>query len=271
MFLLDAVQVVQGPFLPLPPQSFVRFDINKSAGLVWMNISIIDSEPGRSGSGTLAKITFNVTFGVACSYSILHLQDTSLYDGSMTPISHDSIDGLYFWESLQPDPPAQGGLLDLSTQKGGIGPYEPGGFFAVDEIVELYSYATYNNYPVQQMPVVFQVIKPIGSTVLILGSTTDQNGWANISFRIPRLSDSYGLWTAISVAKIADETVWDIVQFQCVPSFVGGFSESVSMPSSSHVHVRTYYTVLVAVIASIFMWIKQEMKKSISSSSETTG
>lgn len=264
--LLDAVQVVQGSFLPPPPQSSVMFDINKSSGFVWVSISAGDSEPGRSGNGTLARITFNVTLGAKCSFIILHLQDTSLYDDSMTEISHSSIDGLYFWKSLQPDPPIQGGLLDLFTQKGGVGSGEPAGVFFEGEIVELYSNVTYNNWPEQQKLVAFQVIEPIGSTVLILFATTDQNGSANISFRIPRLPDSYGLWTAISIAEIAGETVWDIVQFQCVPSLVGGFSESVNIPSSSRAHARTYYMILVVVIASIFIWITQKMKKPISSS-----
>lgn len=264
--LLDVVQVVQGPFLPPSPQSFVMFEINESVGFVWMNISAVDSELGRSGDGTLARITFNATLGSKCSYSILHLQDTSLYDDSMTPITHSPIDGLYFWKSLQPDPPVQGGLLDLFTQKGGVGSGEPDGFFYEGEMVELCSYVTYNNWPEQQTLVAFQVIEPIGSTVLILFSTTNQNGCANITFRIPRLPDSYGLWTAVSTASVAGETVWDIVQFQCVPSPVGGFSESVNMPSSSRAHARTYYAILVVVIASIFIWVKQKMKKSISSS-----
>lgn len=264
--LLDVVQVVQGPFLPPPPQSFVMFEIDESAGFVWMNISAVDSELGRSGNGTLARITFNATLGSKCSYSILHQQDTSLYDDSMTPITHGSIDGLYFWESLQPDPPAQGGLLDLLTQKGGVGPGELGGVFCEGEMVELCSCVTYNNWPEQQTLVAFQVIEPIGSTVLILGSATDQNGCANISFRIPRLPDSYGLWTAVSTASVAGETVWDIVQFQCEPCPIGGFSESAKMPSSSRAHARTYYAILVVVIASIFIWIKQKTRKSISSS-----
>jgi hypothetical protein len=268
--LLDAIEVVQGPFLPPPPQSSVMLEINESVGFVWMNISAVDSEPGRSGNGTLARITFNVTLGSKCSYSVLDLQDTSLYDDSMTEISHSSVDGLYFWKSLQPDPPVQGGLLDLFTQRGGVGPSEPDGVFYEGEMVELYSNVTYNSWPEQQKLVAFQAIEPIGSTVLMLYSTTDQNGLAKVSFRIPRLPDSYGLWTAVSVADVACETVWDIIQFQCVPSPIGGFSESVNMPSSSRAHAQIYYTILVVVIASIFMRIKQKMKKSVSSS-ETMG
>jgi len=173
---------------------------------------------------------------------------------------------LYFWKSLQPDPPPPGALLDLFTQKGGVGPSEPDGVYCEGEMVELYSNVTYNGWPEQNKLVAFQAIEPIGSTVSMLYSTTDQNGLANVSFRIPRLPDSYGLWTAVSVADVAGETVWDIVQFQCVPCPIGGFSESVNMPSSSRAHARTYYTILVVVIASIFMWIKQKMKKSVSSS-----
>lgn len=263
--LLDAIEVFQGPFLPPPPQSSVMFEINESVGFVWMNISTVDSEPGRSGNGILAKITLNVTLGSKCSYSILDLQDTSLYDDSMTEISHSSVDGLYFWKSLQPDPPVQGGLLDLFTQKGGVGPSEPDGVYCEGAMVELYSNVTYNGWPEQNKLVAFQVINPIGSAVAMLYSTTDQNGSAKVSFRIPRLPDSYGLWTAVSLADVAGETVWDIVQFQGVPCPIGGFSESVNIPSSSRAHARTYYTILVVVIASILMWILTTMSAETSS------
>jgi len=263
--LLDAIEVVQGPFLPPPPLSSLMFEINESVGFVWMNISAVDSEPGPSGNGALARITFNVTLGSKCSYSILDLQDTSLYDDSMTEISHSSIGGLYFWKSLQPDPPVQGGLLDLFTQRGGVGPSEPDGVYCEGEMVELYSNVTYNGWPEQNNLVAFQVIEPIGSTVAMLYSATDQNGLAKVNFRIPSLPDSYGVWTVVSVADVACETVWDIVQFQCAPC-IGGFSESINMPSSSRAHVQTYCTILVVVIASIFMWIKQKIKKSVSSS-----
>jgi len=214
--LLDALQVIQASFLPYPPQSFVRLEINKSTGFVWMNISSVHSEPGRSGDGTLARIAFNVTLGAKCSYSVLHLQETSLHDDSMAAINHNSFDGLYFWKSAHNDPPAQGGLLDLFTQKGGTGCGEPDGFFLLGEMVELHSYVTYNNWPKQQKQVAFQVIEPIGSTVLIVANTTDQNGIADISFRIPMLPDSYGLWTAVSTCDVAGETIGDIVQFWCV-------------------------------------------------------
>lgn len=260
--LLDAVQVAQGSFLPYPPQSVVMVEINRSAGFVWMNISTVESEPGRSGNGTLARITLNVTFGAECSYSILHLRDTLLYDDSMTEISHSSIDGLYFWKSLQPDPPLLGRLLDLFTQKGGTGLDKPGGFFGAGEIVELYSYVTYNGYPVQQVPVAFQVIEPIGATILIRTSTTDQNGYANTSFRIPMIQDSYGLWTAVSVAKITNETVWDTLQFDVVPC-IGGYSESVNMLPSTRARVGTYYAILVTVMASIFVIFKHKTKKDL--------
>jgi len=234
--LLDVTQAVQGPFLPPPPQSSVTIETNESAGFVWMNVSVVDSEPGRSGDGILARITFTVTLGAACSQSLLDLQDTSLCDDSNTPISHDSIDGLYFWKSAQPDPPPPGRLLDLCTQKGGVGPDEPGGAFLAGEIVELLSRVTYNDWPVQNILVLFQVIEPLGSTVVVQADATDENGWANISFRIATLPESYGLWTAVSVAAIADETVWDTLNFLCVSELPYGPTAIFTNPSKGVVN-----------------------------------
>ena len=268
--LLDVVQVVEGQFLPPPPQSTVTFEINRSAGFVWMNISAIDLEQGQSGNGTLVEITFNVTLGTSCSHSVLSIQNTLLCDYLMAPINHSSMDGLYFWKSLQPDPPVQGALLDVFTQKGGIGRDAPGGFFVPNEEVEISSYATYNNWPVQQILVAFQGIEPIGSTVFIYVYATDQNGYVKMSFRIPMTADSYGTWTVVSVANIACETVWDTVQFDVIYHPVGGFSESVNKFSSSRTHLEAYYAFVVVVLSLSFIIVKRGKTKEFNSSCEHT-
>jgi len=125
---------------------------------------------------------------------------------------------------MQPDPPLGGRLLDLYTQKGGKGPNEPGGEFVAGEMVYLISRVTYDDYPVQQKLVAFEVRSPLNETVVILVAATDQDGFAQISFRIPNIPSSNGTWTGISVVDIAGETVWDTISFRVYLSLSASIS-----------------------------------------------
>lgn len=216
--LLDAVEAVQGPFFPPPPKTATeRLEINETMGLVWVRISLLGSEPTVNGSGTLATITFNVTFAPvppekACC--VLDLHDTLLYDDSMTTIIHDSMDGLYFWKSIQDDPPVDGRLLDLTTQKGGISQGTSGGTFTLGEMVELNANLTYNENPVQDKLVSFAARNPKNELVLVQVAMTDKEGLAATDFRIPSISESLGTWTAVASADVAEKFVWDFLTFE---------------------------------------------------------
>lgn len=218
--LLDAVEVAQGLFFPSPPKASIeKNEINEAMGFVWVRISLSSSEPTRNGSGTLATITFKVTFAPippekACG--VLDLHDTLLYDDSMTTIIHDSTDGLYFWKSIQADPPVEGRLLDLSTQKGGIGQGFSGGTFTLGEMVESNVNLTYNDYPVQSKLVALEVLNPKNETILIQVAITNSEGSATIDFEIPSISESLGTWTAIATADVADKAVWDFLTFDVI-------------------------------------------------------
>lgn len=220
--LLDALQVVQGPFFPSPPRASVeRLEINETMGFVWIRISLPGSEPPIGGSGTLATITFNVTLAPvppeeACC--ALDLYDTLLYDGSMKAIIHDSADGLYFWSSIQVDPPVEGRLLDINTQKGGIGQGTFGGTFMMGEMVELSVNLTYNGYPVGSKLVSFQVLNPKNKTILAQAAFSDSEGFAAINFSIAFITESLGTWTAFATAQVADEVVWDFLTFVVISS-----------------------------------------------------
>jgi hypothetical protein len=215
--LVEATGVVQGSFFPPAPESSVeKLQINKTTGFVWVWISLSDSQPAMDGSGTLAQITFNVTFAPrppeqACC--VLSLYGTLLYDDSMRTITHDSAAGLYFYGSVQPDPIVDGLILDVYTQKGGKGQGTPGGTFKLLEIVQLNSTLTYDGYPVQSKLVAFQALDPTNKTVLILVAITDYEGVASESFRIPNVVDSPGKWTVIATAGVADKVVWDWLTF----------------------------------------------------------
>jgi len=224
--LLDVDHVTQGAFFPLPPRSRFDFEKNVSLGSVKVKMSLADLEAPRSGDGDLAVISFKVVQGplTPCASCPLFLGQILLLNSALTPINHDSVGAMYFWKSMQPDPPLGGRLLDLYTQKGGKGPNEPGGEFVAGEMVYLISRVTYNDYPVQQKLVVFEVRSPLNETVVILVAATDQDGFAQISFRIPNIPSSNGTWTGISVVDIAGETVWDTINFRVYLSLSASIS-----------------------------------------------
>jgi hypothetical protein len=237
--LVEATGVVQGSFFPPAPESSVeKLQINKTTGFVWLRISLSNSQPAMDGSGTLAQITFNVTFAPrppeqACC--VLSLYDTLLYDDSMRTITHDSVGALYFYGSVQPDPQVDGLILDVYTQKGGKGQGTPGGTFKLLEIVQLNSTLTHDGYPVQSKLIAFQVLNPKNETIVILVAATDSEGTATVNFRIPNLLQSLGKWTVISTAQVADIVVWDFLTFDVTYAIAphgprANFTESAEEP-----------------------------------------
>jgi len=261
--LLDVAQVVQASFFPSPPGSYFEFEKNESLGFVKVNMSLADSETPRSGNGTLAFISFEVVQGPEqCVSSPLGLQQTLLLNSESIQIAHDSVGAVYFWRSLQPDPPEEDRLLDLYTQKAGVGPNEPGGEFVTGEIVHLVSRVTYNSDPVQQKLVAFQVRNPINETVLTTTVVTDEDGLAETSFRIPWILSSNGTWTAVSVVEIAEEIVWDTISFQVYwKPPVGGHSFPIEEDTTEKPLIP--YLALVAILTASFATVKRRTHKGL--------
>lgn len=255
--LLSAAQVSPGSFFP-PLGSHFTFYNNTSTGSVQVNCSLNNPSNSVSGSGTLASIAFKVVSApTQCLDSPLKLGQTSLLDSKLVPIVHDSVGAVYFWKSAGPDPPADGRLLDLYTQKGGMGSGQPDGIFTLGEQVDLISQVTYNNQPVQSKLVAFQVLNPHNQTIVIRTAITDQDGFALISFKIPNTSESVGTWTGISVVDIAQEVVWDTITFQ-VTAPVGGFS--VSIKGSPGVNPLIPYNMVVFSIILVSAIIRRKAK-----------
>lgn len=87
--LLDALNVVLGPFLNVPNHVIIQ-QINDPSG--WLMLAAT-SDPGAlptSGSGTIAAVMFNCT---GAGTTALHLYDTLLFDPSMVQIPHLTVDG----------------------------------------------------------------------------------------------------------------------------------------------------------------------------------
>jgi len=91
--LLDIAEVIKGPF---PPESTFTAEIHESEGYVWVLSTCVSA----TGSGTLATITFNVTYAASASCA-LDLYDTALKDGDINPIYHEVEDGNYKFVVLE--------------------------------------------------------------------------------------------------------------------------------------------------------------------------
>jgi len=114
--------------------------------------------------------------------------------------------------------------IDLYTQKepySGRGPNQPSDAFAPQEEVILYAYVTYRDDPVPGKIVAVEVRGPVNrfeNLSFTRTAVTDQNGMANVSFRItwpnghPREA-VFGIWNVVAVVDIAGVTVSDTLGF----------------------------------------------------------
>jgi len=246
--LLGVVQVRQGDVFPGSPRSEFMFENNQLLSSLRINISLADSEPPRSGNGTLAIVAFKVIqYQSSCCSSPITFSQILLLDDLHAPILHDSCGAVFFWKSILPDPPIGGRLLDLHSQRGGVGPEVLGGHFVVNDTVRLISEVEYCDSAVQQKLIAFEVINPQGQIVAIRVAKSGPQGLAEISLRIPDIPESVGTWTVISTADIAGVVVWDVMAFQvhCVAA-VGGYSSSVRSQEIT-AHIALHIVLLVAL------------------------
>ena len=108
--VLIAVEAVRPPghFLE-PTDPFGQFvakwelknDFNATHGRIWLAFTLLAPETARSGSGTLAEITFHIE---SVSSTSITLKDTKLADDTGSPISH-VVESGYFSNSPPPPPP----------------------------------------------------------------------------------------------------------------------------------------------------------------------
>jgi len=117
------------------------------------------------------------------------------------------------------------GKIDLFTQKipfNGDGPNQPSDTFQPQELVILYALVTYNEYPVANKLVGFQVKNPANefqNMTIFSTSFTNETGVALFSFRIPWPAENaeeiiFGEWFAIATVDIAGNIAIDTLSFQ---------------------------------------------------------
>lgn len=145
-----------------------------------------------------------------------------------------------------------GRVVDLYTNRGGVGPNASGNEFAAGEEVILAARATYNDYPVQNVPVAFLVKNGLNETIALLVATTDENGMAYTRFRIPYLLSSEGVWTVMASVDIACTGVSDTVTFRVIlHRFVGGYAISLNGRDSER--ISAMYLVSLTILTLSFL------------------
>lgn len=149
-----------------------------------------------------------------------------------------------------------GKVIDVYTQRGGVGPDVSGGDFAAGEQVILNAVATYNGFPVQHVPVAFQVFNPNGGIAALLSALTDENGTALTDFRIPYLPTSEGVWAVVATADISSQNVSDTVSFRVLPfQIVGGYTFAMKMTNVER--PLTLYLTLLVISATLLSTSKR--------------
>jgi hypothetical protein len=118
-----------------------------------------------------------------------------------------------------------GRAIDVFTEKkpfDGKGINQSSDAFQPQELVILYALVTYNEYPVANKLVAFQVNNPSNTfqnITIVHTSSTNQSGIAQFSFRIPWPEENaeqiiFGEWFAIATVDVAGEVVVDALTFQ---------------------------------------------------------
>lgn len=118
-----------------------------------------------------------------------------------------------------------GRKIDIYTQKepmSGRGSDQPSDAFAQDEEATLFANVTFNDAPVPNRIVVFEIRGPINQVEnisFIRTAVTDVNGVANVSFRIPTKEATaeeavFGVWNSTATVEIGQVQVKDTVSFQ---------------------------------------------------------
>jgi hypothetical protein len=202
------------------------------------------------GQGKLATITFKATYlhlgypPPTCTISLKNPEPRPSYNGWGPDLFPVDIAGFPHperpmapWngtESAVPVPhkvksatytapyKVLGAQIDVYTQYsypyGGQEPGKPSDLFTPQQMVILYAKVTYNMWPEQKKPVTFQIIDPHGDTYIVASSTTDANGIATYSFRLPWMCDDpeyyLGTWEVIATTEVAEQVVTDTLQFK---------------------------------------------------------
>jgi len=248
--LLGVVTVNQGTFFPpqFPPTYFI-YSQDSAAGTININVLLLDPQT-QTGNGSLATVTFVPKMDPkSFAFTSISLSQIQILNQVHLPLAYSVLNAMVFWKYMPlPPPPSTPRLVDLYTQRGGIGPNAYGGDFAAGTMVFLSALATYNGYPVQNVPVAFQVLDSSNQTIAILVGMTDENGTAKTQFRIRPEQTAQGTWWAFASVDISCTTVWDTLNFTVFVTLpIGGYTTTIKNPDPTPQYITAIITLAAAM------------------------
>ena len=212
LFFLNTVvncsDVTEGPFLKSVGGTIFGKNItnvyNSTHGRILAYCSILGSAT-VAGNGTLATITL---YAKAAGQTPLDLRDTKLADGQVPsqPIPHTATDGTV---TVAPPP---GQVLDVYTQRGGVGVNNPSDAFSPGETIFFYGSLVLQGSPVPGVIVQFKTYDPHG-TLTLRTAVTNDSGIAKTSITLSSTPVFGGYYTNAS-ATVQEQEYNDTVTFQ---------------------------------------------------------
>jgi hypothetical protein len=230
-------QIFQQSFFPPPPGSSFQYQANGSLGFVKVNLFLASFQAPLSGNGTLINVSFKVVQApTSCIVSTIAFGQVTMLDSSGTSIPCDSVGAVCFWGSVGLDPGP--GLLTMNTN---------GDTFVLGDLVFVFSSVTFNGQPVANKIVAFEVVNPLGNTILVGQSFSDLDGIASISFRLPELVSSLRVWTAYSTVELDQQVYSGMVHFRVenIVQAVGGYSFTLQAAGKPANPLPFYITLLL--------------------------
>ncbi|MGB8779236.1 MAG: hypothetical protein WCD81_01135 [Candidatus Bathyarchaeia archaeon] len=137
--------------------------------------------------------------------------------------------------SETPTPTKLETVLDVYTQKGGIGINVSGGNFEPFDNVSILAYLTQGGIKVENRPVTFSIQKPDGTYIVSIASTNDSGLAETDVSLLPSEGHVIGTWQVLANATVDNEAVNDTLDFTCESQSarIDLFSESNGVPSIS--------------------------------------
>jgi hypothetical protein len=119
-------------------------------------------------------------------------------------------------ETLQPK--NQAIVLDVYTQKGGLGANVSGGVFEPSDSVILHAYLTGGGSPINDVQVTFTAKN--SENEIGREASTNTSGEASVNFILPTNESAVGTWDVLASADMEGQSVNDTLSFICYASSV---------------------------------------------------
>jgi hypothetical protein len=114
-------------------------------------------------------------------------------------------------ENLQPQNRVT--VVDVYTQKGGLGANVSGGVFEPSDNVVLYAYLTSEGLPMNDTQVTFTAKN--SENEVTRAASTDSSGVATVDFILPANESAIGTWNVLAIANAEGQSVNDTLSFKC--------------------------------------------------------